>query len=86
MAGAYVAETLQWQGNCLGYMNSWFGARRTLKNLEWKRRMIAALAPLIPRNSEGRWMPYIVHLHKAILSIHKRSPSVLHSAGFSPVN
>jgi len=54
MAGAYVAETLQWRGNCLGYMNFWFGARRIVKNLEWKRGVIAALVPFIPRNSEGR--------------------------------
>ena len=31
MAGAYVAETLQWRGNCLDYMNSRFGARRTFE-------------------------------------------------------
>ena len=27
MAGTYVAETLQWRENCLGYMNSWLGER-----------------------------------------------------------
>jgi len=33
MAGSYVAETLQRRGNCPGYLNSWFGARRTFKKL-----------------------------------------------------
>lgn len=87
MAGAYVPEILQWRGNGLDYMNSRFGARRTFEKLGVEAendRSIAA--PLIPRNSEGRWMPYIVHLHEAILSIHKRIPGILCSASFSPVN
>ena len=33
MAGAYVAETLQWRENCLGYMNSWSSERCAFEKL-----------------------------------------------------
>jgi hypothetical protein len=36
MAGAYVAEALQWRGDCLDYMNSRFGARLTFEKLALK--------------------------------------------------
>lgn len=43
--------------------------------------MTASLAGLSLAIQKDVGCLIIVHLHKAILSIHKRSPSVLHSAG-----
>ena len=82
MAGTYVAETLQWRENCLGYMNSWLGERCVFEKPGVEAGRDRSIVSVHPCNAEGRWMPYIVHLHEAILSIQKRSPSVLRSAGF----
>jgi hypothetical protein len=48
MAGAYVAETLQWRGSCLGYMNSWFGARRTFEKLGVEAENDRSIGPAYP--------------------------------------
>ena len=48
MAGAYVAETLQWRENCLGYMNSWFGESCTFEKLGVKAESDRSIAPVHP--------------------------------------
>ena len=39
-------------------MNSWFGERCTFEKLGVKAESDRVISRFIPRNSEGRWMPY----------------------------